>query len=635
MNTEEMMQFKGLRNDLGKREVPQDYFYSVLNITQDDIAGFNKVLCPALISKVDSNNPIDGIFSYPYLDVKTNNNVTIQKMVNTQIVVCGGKLYTDIRNPKLVHSGLKTGKCQATIYNDKLFMVNGKDYITIYNGATGVTTQMGAPEAIINTTAGALTGKYYYAITYVTAGGEEVLGTVSNTVTLKNGKVTLNLPFGYTGTLSRKIYRTTANGSVLKLLTTISDNTTLTYADNNADSSLGSQIPDINNECPRPKYITTSSYFNLVCAGDEKFPSQCYISETNIEVINKAKYTDISNRGQDNSPITGLSDDYDQIIVGTKKQIYFLDVSTTTPSVRITRANIGVLDGFTMVKMPSNSGFAGGVMFVASDRTVRVINGNYSDPVPTSLDNIKTENWAQPIRGSLSAALGSYRNLHAQYYDYKYHLCIDSKIYVFDTRTLAWQLLEYRTENRLSIPNVLVNIDDEVLYNGRFNGGFIEKMYADTLYMGEDLPSYVKFPSWCISENLKFFRELHIYYIKHADLDVTINWNIGGSTNSVSSESIIENQTLIFNNEYFDNRYFGTSAIKEDYKVVHLNQYGTWIDFGIELNVNKKVFSAFDSNLYDARYFATEQANLNPFGNMSFIRGIRVLYNDVSNAEAA
>lgn len=635
MKTEEMFQFKGTRDDVGRKFVPQEFFYSVSNITQDDIVGFNKVLCPRLISLVDVNSPIDGLFPYSYLNVKTCNNVTIQSVVSTEVILCGGKLYTDMRNPKLVCAGLQAGKYQSAILNDKLFLANGKDYLTVFNGATGNVYQMGAPEAIISTTVGALTGSYHYAITYVTAGGEDVLGSVSNTVNLINNQVTLNLPLGYTGTLSRKIYRTEANGTVLKLLATIADNTTMSYTDNAIDSSLTTTIPDINNECPRPKYISVSSTSKLICAGDSTFPTQVYVGETNKEVIDKAQYTDISNRGVDNSPITGISDDYDKVIIGTKKQIYFLDVSATTATVTVTRANIGVLDGYSMVKMPSNSGFAGGVMFVASDKTVRVMNGNYSDPVPTSLDNIKTENWAQPIRGSLASALGNYRNIHAEYFDFKYHLCIDSKIYVFDTRTLSWQFLEYRTKSNLCVPNFLVNFNNEGLYLGRFNGGYIEKMYGDTLYRSEDLPAYVKFPYWCVSENLRFFRELHVYYIKQTDLDITVTCNIGDKTNPVITSVVAEDQTQVFNGEYFDSNYFETGEVTEDYKVIYLNQYGTWIDFEIAINANDKVFSAFNSNYFDPRYFATEQANLNPFGNMSFIRGIRVLYDEVSNQEAA
>jgi hypothetical protein len=51
------------------------------------------------------------------------------------------------------------------------------------------------------------------------------------------------IALGPTGTTSRKIYRTTAGGSQLKLLATIADNTTTTYTDAIADGSLGANVP--------------------------------------------------------------------------------------------------------------------------------------------------------------------------------------------------------------------------------------------------------------------------------------------------------------------------------------------------------------------------------------------------------
>lgn len=635
MQTEQMFQFKGLRNDVGKKFVPQDYFYEVLNINQDDIVGFNKVLCPSLVSLVDLNNPIDGIFTYNYLRSNTSkySNKEIQKIVKTSVILCGGSLYTNINNPSLVGNCFTSGKCQAVQYNDKLFIVNGKDYPKVYRGETGNIYEIGAPEAIIKNIAGYLKGEYHYAMTYVTAGGEEVIGTVSNTVNPNGQQIILNLPIGYTGTLTRKIYRTKLNETTLYLLATISDNTTLTYTDNTPDGSLTTEIPSINNECPKPRFISVSSTYKLICCGDSNFPSQCWVTDTSLEVFDKANYIDISNRGVDNTEITGMSDDYDKTIIGTKKQIYFLDTSADVPAVTITRSNIGVLDGFSMVKMPSNSGFAGGVMFVAADKTIRVQNGNYSDPVPTSLDNIKTENWAQSIRGSLNSALNSYQNIHAEYFDYKYHLIVDNKWYIFDTRTLSWHILEIRTESNLCSPNVIVNFNNDGLYIGRKNNGYIEKMYSDTLYIGEDLPAYINFPYWAVSEDLKFFRELHIYYLKQSALDIEVDINVGDSINYPINSAVSEITNNVFDEEYYDSNYYSTGSVKEDYKVIYLNQYGNWINFSIKIPTREKLFSVFNSAYFDENYYLTDTANENPFGNMAFIRGIRLVYDVISNKE--
>lgn len=54
-----------------------------------------------------------------------------------------------------------------------------------------------------------------------------------------------SIPVGPSGTTSRKVYRTVANGSTYKLLTTIANNTTTTFTDTTADASLGATAPTV------------------------------------------------------------------------------------------------------------------------------------------------------------------------------------------------------------------------------------------------------------------------------------------------------------------------------------------------------------------------------------------------------
>jgi len=94
-------------------------------------------------------------------------------------------------------------------------------------------------------------GAHRYVVTFVTADGETQAGDISSSVTVVdktvNGKISLTaIPVGGSIVTSRKIYRTAAGGSTYLLLTTIADNTTTTYADNTADSSLGAEAPSTN-----------------------------------------------------------------------------------------------------------------------------------------------------------------------------------------------------------------------------------------------------------------------------------------------------------------------------------------------------------------------------------------------------
>jgi hypothetical protein len=87
--------------------------------------------------------------------------------------------------------------------------------------------------------------RYRVSITYsggweipLTACGERVLTSVSNDSVNISG-IQIGSTLGTNTVTGRKIYRTAANGSTFKLLTTIADNVTTTYTDTTADASLG------------------------------------------------------------------------------------------------------------------------------------------------------------------------------------------------------------------------------------------------------------------------------------------------------------------------------------------------------------------------------------------------------------
>lgn len=94
-------------------------------------------------------------------------------------------------------------------------------------------------------------GAHRYLCTFVTANGETQAGDISAAVTVIdktiNGKISLSaIPIGGSLVTGRKIYRTAAAGSIYLLLSAITDNTTTTYTDNTADSSLGAEAPSTN-----------------------------------------------------------------------------------------------------------------------------------------------------------------------------------------------------------------------------------------------------------------------------------------------------------------------------------------------------------------------------------------------------
>lgn len=575
-NAIDQKMFKGIRNDFGDKFIDDSYFFDSINFNQDDIIGANKDLAPYRLNSTQFNSgkDIDGIFEYKYLN--TNN-----ALVTENIIISGGNIYKDFYKGNLVTSGIEEGKCKFAIYQDKLFIANGKNYPKIYNGSH--LWEMGAPEAVINGD-GSLTGQYYYCMTYVTSGGEEVIGTKSNIVNLSNNQIKLNLPIGYAGTLQRKLYRTQANGSYPKLLATITDNNTLVYYDNDTDDLLSSNIPEINNECPKPYFIEVSYNNCLVGSVCDKYPTQAFVTGIGIEVFDSANYIDVSNRSGDNTALKGMCQDYNLIVIGSEKQIYTLNTDDPTEvSVNVTRCNIGVFSGYSMAKCPSNEIFGGGVMFVSSDRTVRLLNGNFAQPLTTQLDNIKTENWAQQISGSLSNELKSCSNIDSIFLDFKYHLSINSKIYTFDLRTLGWMTHEYRTENYLSNPNVFAVINNE-LYNGQKGASYVEKMYSSVQYMEEDLVSKIEFPYWLVSEDYKDIKTLILYFSLGSKLDATITVYIDDDIENPIMQNLKTESSGVFDPKYFSSSFFDTGVSGDDYRIIYINRRAKWIKPVLTIN---------------------------------------------------
>lgn len=143
-----------------------------------------------------------------------------------------------------------------------------------------------APGSAITATAavgsGLSVGSYQYAVTFLAPDGETTLSPLTN-VTTSSGNQKVNLssiplastqalqPGGSTGSnrvIGRTLYRTTAGGTTLALLATLSDNVMTTYVDTLPDSALTglSQPPLVNTSgtmCWPPRECFFSEFSNM------------------------------------------------------------------------------------------------------------------------------------------------------------------------------------------------------------------------------------------------------------------------------------------------------------------------------------------------------------------------------------
>ena len=528
-------QFKGIKNDSNPKQVGFEYFKDIVNFNFETTStlGLEKVLCPRQNIEIDTE--IDGIYEYRFLD---NNNILRTKI----IVVANGNIYEvklnnnltvtgadRAENISLIYSGISKGKCSFATYQDKLFITNGKDNIFVYYGAYEQISQMGSPLALKGKNNGFLSGTYRYKMTYVTNGGEEILGSVSNSVTVENQSVLLKLPLGYEGTTARKIYRTKDGGNIFYLVDTINDNATLEFYDNLIDSFLTQPIGIVNNELPKPYFLSVAG--NKLFGGKvDKYPTQLFVTDTFGEVFDGASYIDVSNFGNDNTSIEAVAEDFNKIVVGTGKNIFFVNPSDN--SVVLTRSNVGILDGYSVAKCPSFNNFTGGLMFVSTEYDVRLMSGMQALPVSTSLDNVTTVNFAQNIQGTLPNDLKGYGNIASIFYNYKYMLQVDNIRYIFDIRNSAWTKQRIKTQNYESEPKVFAVIND-LLVNGQYDG-WIETEYMDIKYKDEECPAYLESVDINAQSEFTFVEKMYFWFTtnenNNMEIEVIADGNIGYAT---------------------------------------------------------------------------------------------------------
>ena len=577
----QVTELSGIRNEREKKFVPPNYLYDAANINFDSMTGCDRIKGITEVANYISTNPICGIFEFIY----EKNNTTVVE----NIAVVNGNVYKDIfDSPVIVFSGLSlTAKCDFTVLNDRLFITNGTNYPIIYDGE--YVWEMGSPRAEVLQSSGNLNGTYRYQMTIEIGGIESRFGTISNTVQPGNQQVQLEVPLGPTDVTSRKIYRTVANGTQYFLLTTISDNTTLFFDDNITDAALGAPIIDVNDPMPKPKKLQTNNS-RLVGAINSSNPNLLYTTETQKEFFTNLRGTiNVTGVANDNTKITGLSQDYDKIIVASLKQIYVVDLSAQPPSVSQSRSNVGCLDPDSMVRVPDNQytdlagnikTFPGGVMFLSTLNDVRVFNGNFALPIQTTLDNLKTENWSEFIRNKLQDGIGDSDTINALFYDYKYHLCITNTFFVFDIRGNKWTLYDIRTENKSNPVNYL-SIVDQKMYVGMLDNSVIGQFYLGDKIYNQEYESSIESADLMVSENIKDFKKLYLYFANSSTEPIDIDVVIESKNNSKMSFQLNMDGGY-YDTRYFDPNFYMGSEDDIDYRVIHINRYGRWLSFNMK-----------------------------------------------------
>lgn len=182
-------------------------------------------------------------------------------------------------------AGVRVGAAQDEGY---LFLGNGGTIPYKWNGTDFTRHGVYPPTTtsiVASNAAGVLTGDYRYKVTNVNSSlVESDVGPVTATFTAAGATLRVtSIPVAPQswGVSTRKLYRTVAGGSTFSVVATIADNTTTTYDDNNADSTLGAAAPTNNGVPPKWNAIVYHPSLGRLFMNDPENPNFVWYTEAN------------------------------------------------------------------------------------------------------------------------------------------------------------------------------------------------------------------------------------------------------------------------------------------------------------------------------------------------------------------
>lgn len=328
---------------------------------------------------------IDGIYSR-----RANDNT------ETMIVFCNGSAwtlgtttFTTISSAQSVFtSGIRVA---AAMQENHIFFGNGGVVPYKYNGTDFTRHGVYPPTTtctVASQAAGVLNGDYRYKIVFVnTALVESDVGPVTSTFTAANATLRLtSIPVAPQswGISSRRIYRnTTALSGSYYRVATISDNTTTTYDDNTADTSLSTLAPT-DNGVP-PNYSVCCYHQGRLFMNDPSNANFLWYSDLNTPYT--VASTNFIRVGDNTSDLIKTISVYDNnILVGCEKSMWMIYMPSTDATawliVKI-KAPYGCISPFGLWDYNNKQGFP--AVLNGSFVGFAAISGNSVEPQATLL----------------------------------------------------------------------------------------------------------------------------------------------------------------------------------------------------------------------------------------------------------
>lgn len=332
--------FKNINRKLRRNKLPKDTLYNAVNLRYDEEYGsLQKRLGRARYNQTSIGTSVIHDQHRYYKNSTGSAALIIGYESAIKIGYDAQGVFSDLK------TGISTSLLSFLTYKDLEYIVNGSDANMVF-GLTSKTSpveNMGvpsitAPSGTVSAVAGNLLGSVYYAVSQQLDGYQE--GNVSPSsaaVNVNGSQCTVTIPTSANSRATgRYLYRTKSSASTLYRLVAISDNTTISYIDNIADTSLDTTITGpINYGVPAAYKLMLLHDERIFLARNRTYKSRIIFSD----IRDGTSYPDVfpaNNRldiaRDDGDEITAIKEDqFGQFIVFKENSIRLIQTSSGSP----------------------------------------------------------------------------------------------------------------------------------------------------------------------------------------------------------------------------------------------------------------------------------------------------------------
>jgi len=524
-----------------------------------------KIQCPRAGQSyygVTSGSKVTGLFDY----TKSDGTKKLLRISGTKLQVYSSSAWTDVTG----YTYTTTKDTNGVMAYDRLYLVNGTDPLTYYDGSTITSfTAISAPTNPVTTRTSGSAGSYTfsYKVTAVTATGE-TLPTAAATATLNQSTLdtTNYMTFTWTAATNATGYNVYGRkDGTWYFLKYLEGNTSTSYVDKGTDTPNELILPPDSNSTAGPIGKVIEVYKDtLFIFGDPSAPSRLYYSGggdkiNDFSASNGGGFIDISRN--DGQMGTNVKIYRNNLVVFKERSVYQFSFTTSgAPSVTQITASVGCVSYRGVVTVEND-------LFFVSERGIFTLGneaGFAFDILRTNEGSAKVRTIFQSIQTSrlanISTVYATKDNVNIVIFAYTPSgSTYNSKAIIYDRERQAW----YRWTNIQA--NCWVNFIDSskaphVLY-GDDNSGYVKEVLEGDDDFGTSIQGtfQLKAEDFGALDQYKTLKDFSVV-LRNATGTVQFSIIQDGTTTAYNSNIASINPSVNFGHYVFTEFLLGTSS---------------------------------------------------------------------------